>query len=91
MNRPWQVTVAPKGLVFSTDGSSTVLLAAAQGGVQLPSSCRNGTCRTCICQLTSGSVRYTIDWPGLTPEERASGCVLPRRSSCAPSSNGASA
>ena len=47
------------------------------GGVNWPSSCRNGTCRTCLGQLVSGSVRYEIDWPGLTPEEKAEGYVLP--------------
>jgi len=27
--------------------------------------------------LTGGSVHYRIDWPGLTAEEKAEGCVLP--------------
>jgi ferredoxin len=45
--------------------------------VQLPSSCRNGTCRTCICQLVSGEVHYTLEWPGLSAEEKAEGLVLP--------------
>ncbi|WP_027014939.1 2Fe-2S iron-sulfur cluster-binding protein [Comamonas composti] len=48
-----------------------------QGGVDWPSSCRNGTCRTCLGQLVSGKVRYEIDWPGLSPEELEQGCVLP--------------
>ena len=48
-----------------------------QGGVSWPSSCRNGTCRTCIGQLVSGSVRYEIEWPGLSAEEREEGYVLP--------------
>ena len=42
-----------------------------------PSSCRNGTCRTCLGQLRQGSVRYEIEWPGLSTEEMAEGCVLP--------------
>lgn len=48
-----------------------------QGGVDWPSSCRNGTCRACLGQLLAGSVRYEIEWPGVTREERAEGCVLP--------------
>ena len=48
-----------------------------QGGVDWPSSCRNGTCRTCIGVLAKGEVRYDMDWPGLSPEEKAEGCVLP--------------
>lgn len=46
-------------------------------GLQLPSSCRNGTCRTCICQLSSGEVRYRIKWPGLSFEEKRQGFILP--------------
>lgn len=54
-----------------------LLVSLEQGGIDWPSSCRNGSCRSCIGQLAEGQVRYTIDWPGLTPEERASGYVLP--------------
>ena len=54
-----------------------LLVSLEQGGMAWPSSCRNGTCRTCIGHLVSGSVRYAIDWPGLSAEEHAQGCVLP--------------
>ncbi|NMM77444.1 ferredoxin [Rhodococcus sp. SRB_17] len=54
-----------------------LLVSLEQGGLDWPSSCRNGTCRTCIGQLVEGRVRYEIEWPGLSPEERAGGCVLP--------------
>ena len=54
-----------------------MLEAAEMSRVQLPSSCRNGTCRTCMCRLVSGDVTYTIEWPGLTPEEKTEGYVLP--------------
>nr|WP_229482918.1 2Fe-2S iron-sulfur cluster binding domain-containing protein [Massilia horti] len=56
---------------------STVLQAVEAAGVTLPSSCRNGTCRTCLCQMTSGSVRYRVEWPGLSPEEKRDGYILP--------------
>lgn len=55
----------------------TVLLAAADAGHVLPSSCRNGSCRACICQLHSGKIIYRIEWPGLLPEEKAAGLFLP--------------
>jgi ferredoxin len=59
-----------------TDG--VPLLEAAQlGGIRIPSSCRNGTCRTCMCRLVSGKVAYRIEWPGLTPEEKAANYILP--------------
>ena len=50
---------------------------AEQGGINWPSSCRNGACRTCISQLDQGEVRYQIEWPSLSAEEKAEGYVLP--------------
>jgi ferredoxin len=41
------------------------------------SSCRNGTCRTCICRLVIGRIEYEIEWPGLSAEEKRDGLVLP--------------
>ncbi|MEN9624043.1 MAG: hypothetical protein RJB17_838 [Pseudomonadota bacterium] len=69
--------VLPADLQFDVEGDLTLLEAAEMSRVQLPSSCRNGTCRTCICQLVSGQVTYTVEWPGLSAEEKAEGLVLP--------------
>ena len=71
------VKVMPAGLQYDVEGDLTLLEAAEMSRVQLPSSCRNGTCRTCICRLLSGQVTYTIEWPGLSAEEKAEGLVLP--------------
>lgn len=73
----FQIRVEPKGLSFETDGEASLLTAAARAGVVLPSSCRNGTCRTCICRLRSGAARHLIDWPGLSLEEKRAGYILP--------------
>lgn len=54
-----------------------LLASLEQGGIDWPSSCRNGSCRTCMGQLTQGRVRYEIEWPGLSAEEKADGYVLP--------------
>jgi ferredoxin len=62
---------------FTAAGDEPLLQAAARAGIELPSSCRNGTCRTCMCQLVSGAVAYRIQWPGLLPEEKAAGWILP--------------
>jgi len=72
-----QLTVLPAGWQCAADDGATLLLAAQAGGVRLPSSCRNGTCRTCICRLESGSVRYLIDWPGVSADEKRDGWILP--------------
>lgn len=69
--------VDAQGLQFDAWSNQPLLVSAEMGSVDWPSSCRNGTCRTCIGRLLSGSVRYEIDWPGLSAEEKLAGLVLP--------------
>jgi ferredoxin len=71
------VTLQPAGWRFDAGAGESVLHAAETAGVELPSSCRNGTCRTCICRLHSGTVRYLVEWPGLSIEEKRDGYLLP--------------
>jgi len=66
----------PDGLQVDAWDDQALLLSLEQGGSNWPSSCRNGTCRTCIGQLHSGQVRYAIEWPGLSSDEKAQGYVL---------------
>jgi ferredoxin len=73
----YRVAVEPGGLSFEAPDSLTLLEAARSANIGLPSSCRNGTCRECMCQLVSGTVNYRIEWPGLTPEEKAENFILP--------------
>jgi ferredoxin len=67
----------PEGQQFDAWTQQPLLLSLEQGGLDWPSSCRNGTCRTCIGQLVDGQVRYEIEWPGLSAEEKQEGYVLP--------------
>ena len=67
----------PSGQQCDAWSDQTLLDSIEMGGLQWPSSCRNGTCRTCLGTLKSGSVHYQIEWPGLSAEEKAEGCVLP--------------
>ncbi len=69
--------VEPEGQQFDAWAGQPLLISLEQGGIAWPSSCRNGTCRTCIGQVESGQVRYEIEWPGLSPQEKAEGYVLP--------------
>ena len=71
------VQVMPADLQYDVEGDLSLLEAAEMSRVQLPSSCRNGTCRTCLCRLVSGEVTYSMEWPGLSAEEKAEGYVLP--------------
>lgn len=77
MDRAFTVTVEPAGWQFAAPATSTLLQAALLAGVKLPNACRNGSCRTCLCLLRSGAVRYMIDWPGLSAEEKTEGFILP--------------
>jgi ferredoxin len=72
----YTVRFEPGGRGFAVAADQPLLLAAEQAGLQLPSSCRNGTCRTCMCRVLSGHIRYRIQWPGLLPEEKAEGWIL---------------
>jgi ferredoxin len=77
MSTVFVVNVEPANLQYDVEGDLSLLEAAEMSRVQLPSSCRNGTCRTCMCRLKSGEVSYTIEWPGLSAEEKSEGWVLP--------------
>jgi ferredoxin len=74
---PFLLTFAPAGLTCASDGAASILASAEAAGIDLPSSCRNGTCRTCLCRLRSGSVRYLVEWPGLSTDEKKDGDILP--------------
>ena len=67
----------PDGQQFDAWPEHPLLMSIESGGMDWPSTCRNGTCRTCLGQLESGQVRYQIEWPGLSAEEKAEGYVLP--------------
>jgi ferredoxin len=69
--------IDPAGPSFEAPASLSLLQAAQIAGLDMISSCRNGTCRTCICELSSGEVTYRIDWPGLSAEEKQEGFILP--------------
>ena len=76
----FQATVVPSGHTFAAPAHQTLLQSAEAANapdLKLESSCRNGTCRTCICQLIQGEVTYRIEWPGLSLDEKRKGLILP--------------
>ena len=73
----FQATLLPHDLRFPARADESLLKAGLKALAPLRSSCRNGTCRTCLCRLESGAIAYEIEWPGLTREEKAEGFVLP--------------
>lgn len=75
--RHWRLHLPGHGVTLEAPPDRSLLQSMWAAGVDWPASCRNGTCRACLGQLTGGTVRHGIDWPGLLPEERAGGGVLP--------------
>lgn len=73
----FQVLLGEGGPRFTAAAGRTLLQSAEQAGLALPSSCRSGTCRTCMQQLARGGVHYRMEWPGLLAEEKAQGWILP--------------
>ena len=72
----FHVQLQPQAWQFAVDSKVSVLEAALAAGFALPNSCRNGTCRTCVCTLISGQIAYKIEWPGLSKEEKEEGMIL---------------
>lgn len=50
------------GQYFDVAQGETVLQAALDAGIDLPYSCRSGTCRTCISRVVSGSLEHDPDY-----------------------------
>lgn len=74
---PFTVDWMATGQRYTVAADEALLAAGLRAGVPMTSSCRNGTCRACIARLASGSIRYRIEWPGLSAEEKRDGFVLP--------------
>jgi ferredoxin len=71
------VVIEPAGWTFTVGAGVPLVQAAREAGFVLPSSCRNGTCRACLCPLQSGQTAYTIEWPGVSADEKDEGLILP--------------
>ncbi|MFZ6870670.1 2Fe-2S iron-sulfur cluster-binding protein [Undibacterium sp. Di27W] len=76
-NQAWTLTVQPQGWTCEVADELSLLEAALLEGIRIPNSCRNGSCRTCMCKKLSGEIKYQIDWPGLSLEEKQEGWILP--------------
>jgi ferredoxin-NADP reductase len=63
------------GTTCTVRGGQTLLEAAEEHGVSIPSSCRQGQCGTCKTKLLGGNVRMDAE-DGLDPDSRAQGFVL---------------
>jgi ferredoxin len=69
------VEFARSGQTHAVRTGQTLLEAAEEHGVGIPSSCRQGQCGTCKTKLLGGQVRMDAE-EGLDPDSRANGYVL---------------
>ncbi|MDI1258841.1 2Fe-2S iron-sulfur cluster-binding protein [Aquabacterium sp.] len=72
-----ELVIEPMGARLRVPAEQPLLVSALAAGIELTRSCRNGTCRTCLCRLISGRVTYRMEWPGLSFEEKRDGFILP--------------
>lgn len=73
----YSIQLQNRGLRLLSNTNETVLECALRNNISLPSSCQNGTCRTCLCKMVAGQVYYRIEWPGLSSDEIKDGYILP--------------
>ena len=78
MNKPesFTITLESSKVQWQCAKDETLLHSAERQGIALPSSCRNGTCRTCLLHTKSTQFAYALEWPGLTLEEKLQGDTL---------------
>ncbi len=71
------VVLRPSGRKFSVERDESVLIAALRQGIQLPHSCRGGSCRSCLARIINGETSYLHGPPiGLLPADEPAGRVL---------------
>jgi len=66
---PFQVKVASTGQVLDVEAGETVIAALSKHGIDVPTSCEQGVCGTCLTRVLSGEPDHRDAY--LTDEERA--------------------
>jgi ferredoxin-NADP reductase len=72
---PATITFSVSGVSAALPAEQTVLEAAEGAGVEIPYSCRAGTCGVCVTKLLNGEVTMAVE-SGLAPEDKAQGYIL---------------
>lgn len=72
-----RVTLQPGGESFETRDDENVLEAALRSGLNMPHSCRGGSCMSCRARIIDGQVTYPGGFPpALTEDEARQGQAL---------------
>ena len=71
------VTLLPEGRTFSVRPDESILDAALHLGINLPHSCKGGSCSSCRARIVAGSITYPFGRPaGISSEEEEQGFAL---------------
>ena len=76
-NQQFRISLPQFGEEFLCSTNETILAAALKHGLTPANSCRNGSCRTCLCKIQRGEIAYIVEWPGLSFDEKAESYILP--------------
>jgi CDP-4-dehydro-6-deoxyglucose reductase len=72
-----RVTLLPERRTFGVRPAESVLEGALRAGINLPHSCKGGSCGACRAKLVGGTIHYPFGRPiGISEEEERSGYVL---------------
>ncbi|MBD1937007.1 ferredoxin--nitrite reductase [Microcoleus sp. FACHB-68] len=74
--QPAVLVLAKSGKELACDSSELILDVAEREGIELPSSCRSGSCGTCKQILLEGEVKYDANPEALDDSERTQGVIL---------------
>ncbi len=74
--QPAAIVFAKSGKEVNCDGDKFILDVAELEGVEIPSSCRSGSCGTCKQKLIEGNVVYEGEPEGLEDSDREQGFIL---------------
>jgi ferredoxin-NADP reductase len=75
------ITFGVSGISAALHSDQTILEAAEGAGVEIPFSCRVGTCGVCVTKLVTGKVSMAVE-TGLDPGDKAQGYVLACQAKC---------
>jgi len=76
VSQPAVIYFAKSSKEINCDGQQFILDIAEQQGVNIPSSCRSGTCGTCKQKLLEGEVKYEGEPDALEDIDREQGFIL---------------
>jgi len=72
----YEVILKPSGKQFVVADDCSVLDGAAQAKINLPHSCRNGSCGACKSRLLKGQIDQPVSLDGITADELTAGYIL---------------